>query len=142
MKTNDINKLKGDIKSAALSWVDSQIDCLLPNKATGRAILKNAANNIVAKYDARINEGIDAAFLLFADSKGNIDSDTVVDSLCSMLEEMNVSDFSLGAFEARIGKGEICVDFPRSFFSELIAGDIGGVKITTDDIKQIKNFLK
>ena len=90
MKTNDINKLKGDIKSAALSWVDSQIDCLLPNKATGRAILKNAANNIVARYDARINEGIDVAFLLFADSKGNIDSDTVVDSLCSMLEEMNV----------------------------------------------------
>ena len=142
MKTNDINKLKGEMKDAALSWVDSQIDLLLPNKATGRALLKNAAKNILGRYDARINDGIDTAFLLFADSKGNIDSDTVVDSLCSMLEEMNVSDYALGPFGARIGKGEICVDFPRSFFSELIAGDIGGVKITTDDIKQIKNFFK
>lgn len=142
MKTNDINLLKGQMKNAALSWVDSQIDCLLPNKATGRAILKNAAKNIVARYDERINESVDAAFLLFADSKGNIDSDTVVDSLCSMLEEMNISEFPLGAFGARIGKGEICIDLPRSFFSELIAGDIGGIKITTDDIKQIKNFLK
>lgn len=142
MKTNDINLLKGHLKDAALSWVDSQIDYLLPNKATGRAILKNAANNILARYDAKINEGIDGAFILFADSKGNIDSDTVVDSLCSMLEEMSVSDFTLGSFATRIGKGEICVDFPRSFLSELIAGDIGGVKITTEDIKQIKNYLK
>lgn len=142
MKTNDINLLKGEIKSAALSWIDSQIDFLLPNKAAGRSILKNAANNLITRYDARINEGVDAAFILFADSKGTIDSDTVVDSLCSMLEEMNVSEFPMGAFSARIGKGEICIDLPRSFFSELIAGDIGGVKITTDDIKQIKNFLK
>ena len=142
MKTSDINKLKGEVKDAVLSWADSQIDFLLPNKATGRAILKNAAKNILNRYDQKINEGVDAAFLLFADGKGNIDSDTIVDSLCSMLEEMNVSDFPLGAFDARIGKGEICVDFPRSFFSELIAGDIGGVKITTEDIKQIKNFFK
>lgn len=142
MKTNDINLLKGHVKDAALSWIDSQIDLLLPNKAAGRAILKNAANNIAARFDSKINEGIDGAFLLFADSAGNIDSDTVVDSLCSMLEEMNVSDYSLGPFATRVGKGEICIDFPRSFLSELIAGDIGGVKITTEDIKQIKNFLK
>ena len=142
MKTNDINRLKGDIKDAALSWVDSQIDALLPNKATGRAILKNAAKNVLARYDAKVNDGIDTAFLLFADSKGNIDSDTIVDSLCSMLEEMNMSDYALGPFDTRIGKGEICIDFPRSFFSELIAGDIGGIKITTEDIKEIKNFLK
>ena len=142
MKTNDINLLKGHVKDAALSWIDSQIDLLLPNKAAGRAILKNAANNIAARFDSKINEGIDGAFLLFADSAGNIDSDTVVDSLCSMLEEMNVSDYSLGPFATTVGKGEICIDFPRSFLSELIAGDIGGVKITTEDIKQIKNFLK
>lgn len=142
MKTNDINLLKGHVKDAALFWVDSQIDLLLSNKAAGRAILKNAANNILARYDEKINNGIDTAFLLFADEKGNIDSDSIVDSLCSMLEEMSTSDYVLGPFSARIGKGEICIDFPRSFFSELIAGDIGGVKITTDDIKQIKNFLK
>lgn len=142
MKTNDINLLKGKVKDAALSWVGSQIDYLLPDRATGRAILKNAANNMITRFGARINEGIDAAFLIFADAGGNIDSDTVVDSLCSMLEEMNPSEYSFYGFDARIGKGEINVDFPRSFLSELIAGDIGGVKITTEDIKQVKNYLK
>lgn len=142
MKTTDINLLKGKVKDAALSWIGSQIDYLLPDRATGRAILKNAANNILARHDEKINEGIDAAFLLFADREGNIDSDTIVDSLCSMLEEMNTSEYSFYGFEARVGKGEISVDFPRSILSELITGDIGGVKITSDDIKQVKNFLK
>lgn len=142
MKTNDINLMKGKVKDAVLGWVDAQIDCLLPNRATGRALLKNAANNLMVRFDGKINEGMDAAFLLFADKDGKIDSDSVVDSLCSMLDEMNPSDYSFYGFEAKIGKGEICVDFPHSFLSELIAGDIGGVKITTADIKQVKDYLR
>lgn len=142
MKTNDINLLKGKVKDAVLEWVDAQIDYLLPNKAAGRALLKNAANNIMVRFEGKINEGMDAAFLLFADKDGKIDSDSVVDSLCSMLDEMTPSDYSFYGFEAKVGKGEICVDFPHSFFSELIAGDIGGVKITSADIKQVKDYLK
>lgn len=142
MKTNDINLMKGKVKDAVLTWVEAQIDCLLPNKAAGRSLLKNAANNILARYDEKINKGMDAAFLLFADKDGKMDSDTIVDSLCSMLDEMTPTDYSFYGFEARIGNGEICVDFPRSFLSELIAGDIGGVKITSADINQVKDYLK
>lgn len=142
MKTNDINLMKGKVKDAVLTWVDAQIDFLLPNKAAGRSMLKNAANNILSRYDERINKGMDVAFLMFADKDGKIDSDSVVDSLCSMLDEMTPSDYSFYGFEARIGNGEICIDFPRSFLSELIAGDIGGVKITSSDIKQVKDYLK
>lgn len=141
MKTTDISLLKGKIKNAALSWVEAQIDCLLPNKATGRALLKNAAGNIMARYDESINKGVDTAFLLFADKEGSIDSDSVVDALCSMLDEMNSAEYSFYGFDTRIGKGEICIDFPHSFLSELIAGDIGGVKITSSDIKQIKDYF-
>ena len=142
MKTNDINLMKGKVKDAVLTWVDAQIDYLLPNKAAGRSLLKNAANNILTRYDEKINKGMDAAFLLFADKDGKMDSDTIVDSLCSMLDEMTPSEYAFYGFEAKIGSGEICVDFPRSFLSELIAGDIGGVKITSADIKQIKDYLK
>lgn len=142
MKTNDINLMKGKVKDAVLTWVDAQIDCLLPNKAAGRSLLKNAANNILTRYDEKINKGMDAAFLLFADKDGKMDSDTIVESLCSMLDEMTPSEYAFYGFEAKIGGGEICVDFPRSFLSELIAGDIGGVKITSADIKQIKDYLK
>jgi hypothetical protein len=142
MKTNDINLMKGKVKDAVLTWVDAQIDCLLPNKAAGRSLLKNAANNILTRYDEKINKGMDAAFILLADKDGKMDSDTIVDSLCSMLDEMTPSEYAFFGFEAKIGSGEICVDFPRSFLSELIAGDIGGVKITSADIKQIKDYLK
>lgn len=142
MKTSDINLLKGKVKDAAFNWVSSQIDYLLPNKVTGRAILKNAASNMLNRFDSRINDGVDAAFILFADKNGNIDSDTIVDSLCSMLDEMSVTEYSFYGFDAKIGKGEVFVEFPHNFFSELIAGELGGVKITSADIKQIKDYLK
>lgn len=142
MKTHDINLLKGKVKDAALSWISSQIDYLLPNKVAGRAILKNAANNLLVRFDDKINGGIDAAFILFADQNGNIDSDTIVDSLCAMFEEMDVTEYSFYGFDAKIGKGQMSIEFPRSFFSELLAGELGGVKITSADIKQIKDYLK
>lgn len=142
MKTNDVNLLKGKVKDAALSWIGSQIDYLLPNKVAGRAMLKNAANNILSRFDEKINDGIDAAFILFADQNGNIDSDTIVDSLCAMFEEMDVTEYSFYGFDAKVGKGEMSIEFPRSFLSELIAGELGGVKITSADIKQIKDYLK
>lgn len=142
MKTNDVNLLKGKVKDAAFHWIGTQIDYLLPDKAAGRAILKNAANNILKRFDDKINDGVDAIFLLLADENGNIDSDSMVDSLCSMLDEMGVSEYAFRGFNAKIGKGEMSIEFPHSFFSELIAGELGGVKITSADIKQIKDFFK
>ena len=142
MKTSDVNLLKGKVKDAALGWIDSQIDYLLPNKVASRALLKKAANNILKRFDEKINDGVDAAFFLLADEHGNIDGDTMVDTLCSMLDEMDVAEYSFYGFDAKIGKGEMCIEFPRGFLSELIAGELGGVKITSADIKQIKDFLK
>ena len=47
MRTSDINAFKGKIKEAILAWAGDQIDQLLPNKVAARAMLKNAAANIV-----------------------------------------------------------------------------------------------
>ena len=65
----------------------------------------------------------------------------MVDTLCCMLDEMNPKNYPLGPFNAVIGKGAIDIRFPNNVFSELFAGDLGGVKITSSDLKQIKNFL-
>ena len=88
MKTSDINAFKGKAKDAILAWAGEQIDQLLPNKVAARAMLKNAAANIVERFDHKINQGIDAAFLMLGDTQGNIDSDSLVDLVCDMLKEM------------------------------------------------------
>lgn len=141
MKTSDINAFKGQVKDHILSWAGSQIDQMLPNKVAARAMLKNMAGNILARFDHKIDQGIDAAFLMFGDTQGNIDSDTVVDFVCDMLKEMPPTDYAVGAIGVRVGKGEILAQFPRSVFSDLIVGNLDGVKITTADIQQIKNLF-
>lgn len=141
MVTNDISQFKGDIKDAIVSWAGSKIDQLLPNKVASRAILKNAVGNYLNRYSEDVDKGVDTVFLLLADKEGNINSDSMVDTICSMLDEMNPKSYGLGPFSATIGRGVIDIHFPNSFFSELVAGDIGGVKITSSDLKQIKNLL-
>ena len=141
MKTADINAFKGQIKDNILKWAEQQIDQMLPNKVAARAMLKNMAGNVLARFDHKIDQGVDALFLMFGDTKGNIDSDTVVDFVCDMLKEMPTTDYAIGSVGATVGKGEIRVQFPRNVFSDLIVGDLGGVKFTTADIQQIKNLF-
>ena len=141
MITNDISMFKGKVKDAIVSWTGGKIDQLLPNKVASRAILKNAVGNYLNSYSEDVDKGVDAVFLMLGDKEGNINSDTMIDTICSMLDEMSPKSYGLGPFSATIGKGTIDIHFPNSFFSELIAGDLGGVKITSSDLKQIKNLL-
>lgn len=141
MKTADINALKGKTKDALLAWIGGQIDQMLPNKATARTFLKNAAGNLLARYDGKIDQGVDAAFLMVGDAQGNIDTDSIVDTLCDMLKEMQPTEYSVGPIAATVGRGEICLRFPEGILCDLIAGGLGGAKITTADIQQLKTLF-
>lgn len=141
MKTSDINAFKGKAKDAILAWIGQQIDQLLPNRVAARAMLKNAASNLVERYNHKIDQGIDAAFLMLGDPQGNIDSDSLVDLVCDMLKEMPPTDYAFGPIGAVVGKGEICLQFPGGLISDLIVGGLGGGKITTADIQKIKTLI-
>ena len=141
MKVSDANAFKGQIKDALVGWAGSMIDQMLPNKVTARTLFKNAIGNMVTRFDGKVNQLVDSAFLVFGDSAGVIDTDTTIDLLCGMLDEMKPTDYSLGFATATIGQGEVKLQFPHNIFSDLVVGDLGGVKLTTSDIKQLKNYL-
>lgn len=141
MKVSDINAFKGQFKDAMVGWAGSMIDQMLPNKVTARTLFKNAIGNIVNRFDGKVNQLVDSAFLVFGDSAGVIDTDTTIDLLCGMLDEMKPTDYPLGFATATIGQGEVRLQFLHNIFSDLVVGDLGGVKLTTSDIKQLKNYL-
>lgn len=141
MKASDVNALKGQLKDAMVSWSDSMIDQMLPNKVTARTLFKNAIGNALTRFDGKINQLVDSAFLVFGDSNGVIDTDSTIDLLCGMLEEMKPTEYSIGFVDLIVGKGEVKLQFPHNIFSDLVVGDLGGVKLTTDDIKELKNYL-
>lgn len=142
MKTTDINRFKGQVKDAILAWAGAQIDQMLPNRVAARVMLKNAAGNLIARFDAKIDAGIDALFLMLGDKDGKIDTDTVVDTLCNLLNEMPPTDYALGPIEAKVGNGEIVAQIPGGLFSDMVLGNFGGVRVTTSDIQEFKNLFK
>lgn len=142
MKTADINRFKGQVKDVLLAWAGTQIDQMLPDRIAARAMLKNAAGNLTARLDTRIDKGIDALFLMLGDKDGKIDTDTVVDTLCNLLTEMPPTDYALGPIGAKVGNGEIVAQIPGGFISEMVVGNLGGFRITTSDLQEIKNLFK
>lgn len=52
MKATDINKFKGDFKTAIQEWVEYRIDELFPNKPQTKVLLKRGLNN----YFQRLTE--------------------------------------------------------------------------------------
>jgi hypothetical protein len=141
MTTSDVNAFKGQFKDALVNWAGSLIDQMLPNRVTARTLFKNAIGNMVTKFDGKINQAVDAVFIMFGDASGNIDTDSTIDLLCGMLNEMKPTQYSLGIVDAIIGQGEIKIQFPHSIFSDFIVGDLSGVKFTTSDIEGLKNYL-
>lgn len=141
MRTNDVNAFKGETKAAIQSWLSRKVDEIFPNRPQTRVVAKNAINNGLNRMDERLNGYIDTLFILFADEKGTIDSATLVDGVASLLDEMNSSEFEVGPFKASVGKGEIAVRFPHNAFIEMIAGDLDGVRFTSSDIKEMKNYF-
>ena len=141
MTTSDVNAFKGQFKDALVNWAGSLIDQMLPNRVTARTLFKKAIGNMVARFDGKINQAVDAVFIMFGDATGTIDTDSTVDLLCGMLNEMKPTQYSLGIVAAIIGQGELKIQFPHSIFSDFIVGDLSGVKFTTSDIEGLKNYL-
>ena len=80
-------------------------------------------------------------FLFVADKQGVVDSDVMIDTLCNLFKEMEERKYPMGMVDVTIGKGQLVIDLPHNLFLEMLVGDLGKVKFTTEDIKEFKNLL-
>lgn len=139
MKIDDINRFKGELKSAIQSWGNGKINELFPNPVA-RTFAKNGLNNALTRYDEKMNNGIDFLWMFIANEEGVVDSDSMVDSINSMLKEMELKQYNLGGFILSVGKGEIAVEMPNNIFMDMLVG-CGKVRFTSADIDELKNLL-
>lgn len=139
MRIEDVNKFKGEIKSAFQTWGESKIDELFPNSAMGRTFAKNGLNNAMNKFDASLNNGIESLFM-FVSKDGIVDTDTMIDGLSQLLKEMKTSDYQLGGFRLSIGSGEIGIEMPKNILLDMLVG-VSKLRFTTEDINEFKNIL-
>lgn len=141
MKIEDVAQFKGMVKTVMQDWGNAKIDEMLPNKAAPKAFLKNGLNNMLTRYDANINRWVDNIFLFVADENGVIDSDTMIDTLSGIFSEMPKKEYAFGSFGVVAGAGEVIISFPHNFLMDMLVGDMGSVKFTTEDILDFKSLF-
>lgn len=141
MRIEDVNQFKGELKSAFQQWGESKIDELFAERAAARTFMKNGLNNMLNRFDGKINSYVDTFFLFVADESGRVDSDTMIDSLAGLFKEMKEHKYPMGMVDVTVGNGQLVIDLPHNIFLEMLVGDLGKVKFTTEDIKDFKNYL-
>ena len=141
MKYTDIAQFIGKCKTAMQQWGDKKIDELFPNKPQLRVFAKRGLNNVLTRYDDRINKSIDTAMLFVADEKGCIDSDVAIDTLVSLFKEIDVRSYNLWGVDVGVGKGAVTLDFPHNFMFDMLIGNLGQVKFTAEDILELKTMF-
>lgn len=140
MKTTDLNELKGNIKTALQSWSDSKIEGLFPGKPKTKVVLKNGLNNLMQRYDEKLNKMIDGG-IMFVGKDGVVDTDIALDLLIGIFEEMDIQEYQFGLIPISVGKGEIIAKLPSNPILDAIVGNLGLLKITSEDIFEIKEIL-
>lgn len=139
MKVTDINQFKGELKTAIQSWGNSKIDELFKNSIS-RTFAKNGLNNMLNRYDASMNKGIDMLWMFIADENGVVDSDVLVDNVIAMLKEMDLKEYNIMGLNMTIGKGEVAIEMPKNIFFDMLVG-CSKIRFTSNDINEFKNLL-
>lgn len=139
MKATDINQFKGELKTAIQSWGNSKIDELFKNSIS-RTFAKNGLNNMLNRYDASMNKGIDMLWMFIADENGVVDSDVLVDNVIAMLKEMDLKEYNIMGLNMTIGKGEVAIEMPKNIFFDMLVG-CSKIRFTSNDINEFKNLL-
>lgn len=141
MKATDINKFKGDFKTAIQEWVEYRIDELFPNKPQTKVLLKWGLNNYLSKADGKLNGMIDNSLLFITDENGTIDTDVAIDMFVDMFKEMDIQEYKIGMIPITVGKGEIVAELPHNPLLDMVVGNLGKVKITSADFLELKELF-
>lgn len=142
---DELTKLSADIKVAARSWAESKIDELATNRPRLKAAsvyLKRGVNNWLNQQEAEIDRMVDNLALFIADADGRIDTDMLFGDAIKLFKEMDVCYTNVGDFAIEYGNGAVVVNMPHNALVDFIFGDLGQIKITADDIMEMKSMLK
>lgn len=139
MRIEDVNRFKGELKTAFQTWGEAKINELFPNSAMARTFAKNGLNNAMNRYDLKLNQGIENLFM-FVSQDGVVDTDTMIDGVAQMFKEMKPSEYDMGGFHLTVGNGELAVELPRNIFLDMLVGT-SRLRFTSEDILEFKNLL-
>lgn len=140
----ETEKLVTDLTQSVRTWAESKIDELCatrPRLKAASVYLKRGLNNWLDREESKVSEMVDTLALFAADKDGNIDADALIEDAVNIFREMDMNYTEMGAFAVEYGKGAVTIHIPHNLFLDMIFGDLGQVKITADDLLELKALM-
>lgn len=132
-------------RHAAQQWANSKVDELAasrPRLKAASTYLKRGLGNYLDREEASINEMVDNLALFIADKDGKIDANTIFDDVIAMFKDMDINYSDIGGFGVEYGKGAVTIHIPHNVIYDMIFGDLGSIKITAEDLLELKKLLQ
>lgn len=140
----EMDKLTADVTKAVKKWGECKIDELCtqrPSMQAASVYLKRGLNNWLDREESKVGEMVDTLALFAADKDGNIDADTLIGDAVNIFREMEVNYTKMGAFGIEYGKGAVTIHIPHNIFMDMVFGNLGQVKITADDLLELRKLM-
>lgn len=140
----EVGKIKTDISQALQQWSSSKIDALVnahPQLKPMSVYLRRGVSNYLQRIEGQIDSAVDMLTLFAADDAGNIDAGTLIGDAVEMFKLSDVREAKVGIFDLTYGAGEVVLSLPRNPVLDIFVGDLGVVKLTTDDLLELRNYL-
>lgn len=137
-------ELKDKAVMALEEWANGRIGQFIadnPMAAPAGKYLKRGVSNIIARYDGKIGEYIDTLMLFVADKDGNFDAGMLFDDALSMFSSMPETPFTVAGLHGTVGAGTVRIVLPDNPLVSLFLGNMGAVRITADDFRELKEIL-
>ena len=141
---DDINLLKGNIKTALMQWSEGKLNALCmahPQLKPMSVYLRRGLTNYLDRIDDKVDSAVDMLLLFVADKDGNIDTDTLINDAVEMFKLSDVHQSNIGAFDVTYGAGEILLTMPHNPLLDIFFGNLGQIKLTADDLLELRNYL-
>lgn len=138
------SQFKEDMKNNIMKWAMGKIDQLCegrPSLKTASPYLKRGLRNYISRTGEKADRMTDGLLMFVTDEDGNINTDIIVSDFVEMFRSMDVHQERIGSFIVEYGGGEIKVNIPHNPFMDMIFGELGQIKITAEDILEIKDLF-
>ena len=140
---DNIEAFKTDMLGGFHRWLDSMVGELCDGNRMPLALapyLKRGINNVMHRYDAKLQSYIDTATMFIADEDGNIDSRNFITDAVNMFRSMPQRGTQVGGMRITYGEGCIEAQLPDNWLTRLL-GDVGTIRITAEDIDRLASEL-
>ena len=140
----EVGKMKTDISHALQQWSSNKIDALVnahPQLKPMSVYLRRGVSNYLQRIEGQIDSAVDMLTLFAADDAGNIDAGTLIGDAVEMFKLADVHEAKVGIFDLTYGAGEVVLSLPHNPILDIFVGDLGIVKLTADDLLELRNYL-